>query len=273
MNLTFTNDSSTPKAGYNPPSGSHLINLVNKTWNHCFLEIDEYQRDKVMAISFDTALKGKDRTTGDSAVYYIDNLQLQQIKNPEQVSGWSPAEHTIAYSTTGYETGERKTAIVNTGLCGQWKHFQLINAANNQVAHEGSLERQQTTIGEFGVIDFTAFNQPGDYQLKVGDIMTSPFRIGENVWDNSLWRVLNFLFCQRCGHPVPGKHAACHTDLFPGMTEKYLLLGRMARCRRLVATDLTNRRCDFLLIGSLQPPQRNQCPTGCTFTGGSRMGS
>lgn len=25
---------------------------------------------------------------------------------------------------------------------------------------------------------------------------------------------MNFLFCQRCGHPVPGKHAACHTDLF-----------------------------------------------------------
>jgi hypothetical protein len=46
MNLTFTNDSSTPKQGYNLPSGSHLINLVNKQWNHCFLEIDEYQRDK-----------------------------------------------------------------------------------------------------------------------------------------------------------------------------------------------------------------------------------
>nr|WP_243462782.1 hypothetical protein [Bacteroides stercorirosoris] len=55
MNLTFTNDTSTPKEEYNSPSGSHLINLVNKTWNHCFLEIDEYQRDKVMAISFDTA--------------------------------------------------------------------------------------------------------------------------------------------------------------------------------------------------------------------------
>ncbi|MFR5759204.1 MAG: hypothetical protein ACLUE2_15875 [Bacteroides cellulosilyticus] len=60
MNLTFTNDSSTPKQGYNPPSGSHLINLVNKQWNHCFLEIDEYQRDKVISISFDTGTERKD---------------------------------------------------------------------------------------------------------------------------------------------------------------------------------------------------------------------
>lgn len=216
MNLTFTNDSSTPKAGYNPPSGSHLINLVNKTWNRCFLEIDEYQRDKVIAISFDTALKGKDRTTGDSAVYYIDDLRLQQIKNPEKVSGWTPAEHIIAYSGTGYATDDSKTAIVNPGLYPSETAFQLIDNTNHQVVYEGKLKQEQTTIGRFGVMDFTDFRQPGSYRLKMnGKLLTSPFRIGgTDLWNNSLWRVLNFLFCQRCGHPVPGKHATCHTDLF-----------------------------------------------------------
>jgi len=214
MNLTFTNDNSTAKEGYNPPSGSHLINLVNKTWNHCFLDIDECQRDKVMSIHFDTALKGKDRTTGDSAIYYIDNIQLQQIKAPGKVSGWTPAEDAIIYSTTGYTTNSQKTALVHSLLCNQQTAFQLINSATKEVAYEDALQREQTTIGEFGVIDFTAFNQPGDYQLKVGKILTPTFRIDEKLWDNSLWRVLNFLFCQRCGHPVPSKHAACHTDLF-----------------------------------------------------------
>jgi len=214
MNLTFTNDNSTAKEGYNHPSGPHLINLVNKTWNHCFLDIDEYQRDKVMSIRFDTALKGKDRTTGDSAIYYIDNIQLQQIKAPGKVSGWTPAEDAIIYSTTGYTTNSQKTALVHSLLCNQQTAFQLINSATKEVAYEGALQREQTTIGEFGVIDFTAFNQPGDYQLKVGKILTPTFRIDEKLWDNSLWRVLNFLFCQRCGHPVPGKHATCHTDLF-----------------------------------------------------------
>ena len=48
MNLTFRNADTPAKKGYNQPSGSHLINLINKEWNQCFLEIDEYQRDKVM---------------------------------------------------------------------------------------------------------------------------------------------------------------------------------------------------------------------------------
>lgn len=59
MNLTFRNADTPAKKGYNQPSGSHLINLINKEWNQCFLEIDEYQRDKVMSITFSTALKGK----------------------------------------------------------------------------------------------------------------------------------------------------------------------------------------------------------------------
>lgn len=214
MNLTFTNDNSTLREGFNPPSGSHLINLINKTWNHCFLDIDEYQRNKVMRISFDTALKGKDRTTGDSAIYYIDNIQLQQIKDPGKVSGWEPAEDAIIYSTTGYTINSQKTALVHSILYNQHTVFQLINSATQKTAYEGILQQAQTTIGKFGVIDFTTFNQPGDYQLKVGKTITPSFKIGEKLWDNSLWRVLNFLFCQRCGHPVPGKHATCHTDLF-----------------------------------------------------------
>ncbi len=40
MNLTFRNADTPAKKGYNQPSGSHLINLINKEWNQCFLEID-----------------------------------------------------------------------------------------------------------------------------------------------------------------------------------------------------------------------------------------
>lgn len=214
MNLTFNNDNSTPKAGYNSPSGSHLINLENKAWNHCTLEIDEYQRDKVICISFDTALKGRDRTTGDSAIYYLDDFRLQQIKEPEKVSGWTPSEHVIAYSTTGYEAGSPKTAIVNADLCKTWKNFQLLDTVNGQVVYEGALKQERTTLGEFGVMNFTDFDRSGNYRLRLGDRLTPPFRIGEKLWDNSTWRVLNFLFCQRCGYLVPGKHATCHTDLF-----------------------------------------------------------
>ena len=30
---------------------------------------------------------------------------------------------------------------------------------------------------------------------------------------SAVWKVLNFIFCKRCGYPVPGKHGRCHTDV------------------------------------------------------------
>lgn len=213
MNLTFRNADTPAKKGYNQPSGSHLINLINKEWNQCFLEIDEYQRDKVMSITFSTALKGKDRTTGDSAIYYLDNLQLQTVKAPEKVSGWIPADGKISYSTTGYAVNHPKTALINTNLTiDAGKRFQLLTPTG-EIAYEGDIRKEKTTLGEFGLIDFTSFNNPGEYQLKVGTSLTPTFRIGERLWEDSQWKVLNFIFCQRCGHPVPGKHASCHADL------------------------------------------------------------
>lgn len=214
MNLTFVNGDTPAKPGYNQPSGSHLINLINKEWNQCFLEINEYQRDKVMEINFSTALKGKDRTTGDSAIYYIDGLQLQTVKNPEKVSGWIPADGKIIYSTTGYKTNSPKTAIVNTNYpIYNSNRFQLLDQANGQPVYEGEIGKETTTIGRFGLLDFTSFSRPGEYQLKIGNLVTPAFRIGEDIWENSQWKVLNFIFCQRCGYPVPGKHATCHIDL------------------------------------------------------------
>lgn len=213
LNLTINNANTPKKEGYNRQSGSHLINLVNKQWNHCYLDIGEYQRDKIANISFGASIKGKDRTTGDSMIYYIDKIELQQIENPEIISGWMPRNNRIVYSTTGYMKEGRKTAIINISGVKQSNTFRLINASDNHIAYEGEIKNEKTTIGEFSVIDFTAFNQSGTYYLKAGDITTPPFRIEGRVWENSLWRVLNFIFCQRCGYPVPGKHGTCHTDL------------------------------------------------------------
>jgi hypothetical protein len=214
MNLTFDNDHTINKPGYNRPSGSHLINLVNKQWNSCFLDIDEFQRDRVMQISFDTALKGRDRTTGDTAVYYISNLELQRIEDPEIVSGWMPKKGRIIYSTTGYLSGSPKSAIMNIDTDRHGDIFQLIDVKSKNTVLSAPVKQQNTTLGTFNVLDFTDFDQPGEYYLKAGEAVTPAFLIGDRIWDNSLWRVLNFIFCQRCGYPVPGIHGSCHSDLY-----------------------------------------------------------
>ncbi len=214
MNLSFVNADTPRKPGYNSPSGTHLVNLVNRQWNRCFLEIDEYQRDKVLEIGFTTALKGKDRTTGDSAVYYIGGLQLQTVENPDKVSGWMPAQGKLIYSTSGYAVEGSKTALRAFVSNREAQAFSLMDAVTGSMVYQGKAQTVSTTLGKFLVFDFSGYDHPGQYLLKTGDgFVTKPFRISERVWEDSQWRVLNFIFCQRCGYPVPGKHGICHTDL------------------------------------------------------------
>lgn len=213
MDFFIENNSKEKKNGYNRQSGVHLVNLVNRQWNCCFLDLGEYQRDQVVKIGFSSTNRGRNQTTGDFAIYYIDQIELQQIENPEIISGWMPGDNRVVYSTTGYMTGGLKTAIANIGKKKHNNRFQLVNAVNNQVVFNGTISEEQTTTGNFDVLDFSSFNNSGSYRLKVGTVETLPFQIGDNIWENSFWRVLNYIFCQRCGHPVPGIHGTCHIDL------------------------------------------------------------
>jgi hypothetical protein len=192
--------------------GYHEINLVNRQWNECFVEMTELARDKVTKLSFAIEVFGKERTMGDSLQFDVDGIELQAVENPEVVSGWAPAENRIIYSTTGYRPGSKKSAIVRTG-----KHdgtFSLLDYKSNRPVYTGEVKSVKSPIGSFETVDFSAFREEGEYLIKVGDVVTPfPFYINNNVWENSAWRVTNFMFVERCGYPVPEKHGACHTDL------------------------------------------------------------
>lgn len=191
--------------------GIHEINLINNQWNEGFVEMTELPRDKVTKISFAIEVFGKERTMGDSLKFDIDAVSLQTVPDPEVVTGWTPAENRIIYSTTGYGVESVKSAIVKTKS--QQNKFELIDADGGKVAYQGNVITKKTSIGIFQTIDFSAFKREGQYRIRVGDISTKPFYINKNIWDNSAWRVLNFMFCERCGYPIPEKHGVCHTDL------------------------------------------------------------
>ncbi len=212
-NLNFFLENAPGSKMVGQPTGSHLINLKNKEWNLCYLDLDEYQRDRILRYGFSCSVKGRDRTTGEASVFYIGRMELQRVDHPEIVRGWMPGQDRIVYSTTGYMQGDMKTAIANLSRMPADKTFQLIDSESGELAYQAPVRQEETTIGSFKILDFTAYNRPGTYHLKVGDIATPSFRIDPVLWDNSLWRVLNFIFCQRCGYPVPGKHGTCHTDL------------------------------------------------------------
>jgi hypothetical protein len=78
---------------------------------------------------------------------------------------------------------------------------------------EGRGRRESTALGIFDILDFSDLGESGEYTLHCGNTVTRPFPIGENIWADSIWKVMNFIFCERCGFPVAEKHGACHGDV------------------------------------------------------------
>ena len=209
INFNFENGVS---SGQQPHEADHLINLTNNQWNHCFFDLTEYQRNKVKEIGFSVTLKGRNLSTGDSVSYYFNHFSLQSVEPVSKLSGWEPADNKIVYSGSGYGLNDRKTAIAN-GNTPQGKQFQLVDAMNGKTVFTGTVLPSNTSIGAYNILDFSTFNKAGTYALKWGKLGTPSFVIGKDNWTNSLWRVLNFIFCQRCGYAVPGIHGDCHNDL------------------------------------------------------------
>lgn len=211
LNLYVENDGKIKVPDKYGREGYHEINLKNGQWNECYVEMSELARDQVTKLSFAIEVFGKERTMSDSLKFDIDDVSLQKIENPEVVSGWQPADNRIIFSTTGYGLESKKSAIVN--VKNNNGRFQLIDYSSRRVVYDGKINPVKTRIGNFQTADFSDFKKEGQYIMRVGDVMTKPFYINKNIWDNSAWRVLNFIYVERCGYPVPEKHGACHTDL------------------------------------------------------------
>ncbi|MDR1499863.1 MAG: glycoside hydrolase family 9 protein [Tannerellaceae bacterium] len=212
LNLYVENDGEVKVPDKYGREGYHEVNLINHQWNRCFVEMSELPRDKVGRLMFAIEIFGREETMGDFFQYDIDAVELQTIADPEVVSGWQPAEGRIIHSTTGYRPDSEKSALIKT--TGRDRKFELVDYTTNRVVFEGDIKEEKTAIGTFGTAVFTDFRGEGRYYLRTdGGVRTQPFYIDRNVWDDSAWRVLNFMFCERCGYPVPGKHATCHTDL------------------------------------------------------------
>lgn len=190
--------------------GYHEINLKNNQWNDCYLEMPALARDHVTCIKFSIELFGRELSMGETLRFDIDNLLIETVENPEPALGWQPAKDRIIFSTTGYRPQSQKTAITTVEKVDK---FRILEAKSGNTVFKGNIKEEKTRFGEFRTIDFSDFNTPGRYVIQVGDIKTWPFYIDENVWDDSVWRVLNFIFCERCGYPVPNHHGTCHTDL------------------------------------------------------------
>jgi hypothetical protein len=211
IDLLFRNDGEVKIPDAYNREGRHEINLVNRNWNECFLEIPELPRDRITMLCFERAAFGRERTMGETWRFDIGEILLEKVAEPELVHGWEPAAGKIAYSMSGYEAKGEKTAVMRSS--GEKPPVFKIVRVGGETAFEGVAARETTSDGIFDVLDFSKLSEPGQYVICCGDRQTMPFPVGEDIWESSVWKALNFVFCERCGAPVAGMHGSCHGDI------------------------------------------------------------
>lgn len=188
--------------------GAHNMNLKGNEWNHVVLEMPYLDRDCVTGVSFDYDMVGHEPDAVDHVTFFLDKLELQKVKC-DVYEGWIPAEDRISYSNSGYQTGSEKTAVAS-GI--QADTFKLIETKTGRIVLEKKIDLLKGKVGDLQVMDFSEIMEQGEYIIVAGDHSTRVFAISDDVWESSIWKMLNFFLVLRCGHEVYGKHRCCHGD-------------------------------------------------------------
>ncbi len=190
--------------------GAHLITLDNNRWNTIYFDISGVRRDNVSRLHVYTDQKGRNLFRGEKLTYVVRNIRFEKTSACHPDKGWATAPGAIAYSMSGYLPHGTKTALLGFAA----PMFRLVNTSTGKVAFEASTRTLSNALGTFRVADFSALQTPGSYRLECGTHLSRPFIIGNDAFKSSLWKVLNFIFCQRCGVEVEGIHGCCHKDVY-----------------------------------------------------------
>ena len=194
--------------------GTHVINLEGQGKQTYVLDISNLPRDAVKGIRIFSGANGSYMNLSGEMNYTIENLIVEKNEQRSSAKGWRAQKKEIVFSHIGYGTNYSKTAILNADEFSEGM-FQLISAETNQVVFEGEILQVATENGVFGLLNFSEWKKEGSYYLQVAESKTEVFRIGPaaKLKESSVWKSLNFIFCERCGCPIHGIHGTCHEDI------------------------------------------------------------
>ncbi len=186
--------------------GQHFVTVYPNKWQHIVWEIPDLYRDSVSGFSVSIMLSGSPKGAADTMRLYVDDMHIDAVE-AENTRGFDLRKNAIAFCNSGYRTDAVKQALVqhvNT------TKFQLLNA-NNTIVFSGDGKRLDSG---FVQMDFSRFTTPGYYTLKIDNLTTKPFPVGDDAWLATAWHTLNFFFAERCGYDQPGIHQVCHQDVY-----------------------------------------------------------
>jgi hypothetical protein len=194
--------------------GTHYVTLAGDGWHQVVWEIDPLPRDRVTLLEIGYWVNKMLAAPGDRVAFEIGPVELQRV-DPDVHTGWMPGPGKVAFSHTGYLPAFSKKAVA--AAPDARTEFSLVRVdgdALGEVVLRKPARPVETRLGSFLEMDFSEVVEPGAYVLRTRDVTTRPFRIGDDVWEETLWKVLNFFYGNRCGFDVPGSHGVDHLDWF-----------------------------------------------------------
>lgn len=204
MTVRLSGVGETPDDGM-PLSASHEVNLDNFKENTVIWEIPDLHRARVRELCIDFPLNGMDTACSEFAEYDILETAFERAEKTEKFLGWDIDGDSVAVSSV-YLSDGRKTALSSSG----GDIFTVFKSGRPCLVKEP--RRVCSSLGEYFELDFSNLREPGDYHIEFGKAKSAGFRIADG-FDELKWKLLNFIFSERCGYPVAGKHGACHSDI------------------------------------------------------------
>ena len=163
-------------------------------------ELNKEKLDKVTKIEICVFVMGTPPEGINKCKCVVNYVKAQKVK-AEYEEGWD-IEDRIAFSHIGYLVGMEKKALIKDN--GE-SYFELING-NNEVVYRGDCIKK----GVFLELNFSDFNNTGQYKIKCGEKTSKSFAINNNIYDESILKSLHFYKSLRCGEYVEGVHSPCH---------------------------------------------------------------
>lgn len=128
-------------------------------------------------------------------------------------NGTSTSEIYIRSNQAGYLPEDIKSAVVFSESQVEEKKFEIVSTANGQIEFTGQIEPSSDSFNKFRYFytaDFSAFNNTGNYRIRISGTDSPGFRIGYDIYNGIVDSLMLFFKEQRCGPTNPILHKVCH---------------------------------------------------------------
>lgn len=118
----------------------------------------------------------------------------------------------IRVNQIGYLENDIKVAVFISKSDVTRKSFELVDYSTNEIVYKGTKVRNTGKTWGFDSsarLDFTEFTKPGKYFVRINNIQSVPFRIGDDIYADASEIPLKYMRQQRCGYN-PFLKDSCH---------------------------------------------------------------